>query len=82
MLEVGEKFAGCTIQKIKDSSEGRTWLFVYGNEGILITVSFAHYFDALSSKHMMEAFLDQMADRIHIAIKDNKKISSLDTKGE
>lgn len=79
MLEIGEKFAGCVVQDLRDSNEGRTWLFVHGNEGIFITVPFSTYFDAISTKHNLEAFLDQLADRINIAIKDHKKISSLDT---
>lgn len=78
MLEVGDKFAGCTIENIKDSDYGRTWLFVHGNEGIFITVRHSDWFDAISGKHAMESFLDQLAERIHIAIRDNsKKISSL-----
>ena len=81
MLEVGDSFAGCRVQAVRDSNEGRTWLFTHGNEGIFITVPFSTYFEAISSRYNLELFQDQMAERISIAIKDHKKVSSLDTEG-
>lgn len=73
MLGIGEKFAGCTIKNIRDSQNGRTWLFVRDNHGVFITCSFSDFLSACGSKSEEERFLDQMAEAIYNKFREKEK---------
>ena len=70
LLDKGDKFAGYTIQDVREGEGGRTILFVKGNEGVYITMSYEDYFNAIASPNERERIYDHLAAALYEAFKE------------
>lgn len=70
MLEIGSKFAGYTIQDKRDGEVGQTVLFVYGNEGVYVTIPYEDLFSAIASPVERERIEDHLAAALYTAFKE------------
>jgi hypothetical protein len=70
ILDKGDNFYGFRIQDVRDGKAGRTILFVKGNEGVYVTMSYDDYFTMIESPHERERILDSLAAAISTAFRD------------
>lgn len=78
VLDKGDKFAGCVVEASEDKEGGHVWIFVRGNEAIVIGISYDDYFTMIANPHERERIFDQMAAQIYATLKDRAKgINSL-----
>lgn len=79
LLDKGDTFYGFKIQDVREGEGGRTILFVKGNEGVYITMSYEDYFNMIMSPHERERIFDHLAAAVSTAFKD--KASGIWSKG-
>jgi hypothetical protein len=70
ILNKGDNFYGFRVQDVRDGNAGRTILFVKGNEGVYVTMSYDDYFTMIESPHERERILDNLAAAISTAFRD------------
>jgi hypothetical protein len=70
ILNKGDNFYGFRVQDVRDGNAGRTILFVKGNEGVYVTMSYDDYFTMIGSPHERERILDSLAAAISTAFRD------------
>ena len=70
-MQVGDKFAGCTVRFSYDTPSGHAWVFERNNHAVRVELSQLDYATFCLDRHERERILDQMAARIaHELFKD------------